>query len=206
MRAAVDGGIGSQRCETVADTMSALRSIHVRGRLLSRIRKVLGKTSHHNSKTLADNTHWNELACLTRLTLVANYLPRHVTHGQVFVPECAHFVSLVAGTGQLLVRTSVYGMVVNQLHSTYLARSTSGEGAATPEIQSLLDEFATTETLKIFGLIRPTPTSDYAVYDPLNERQYLENLEKLAKLLARVMEALAGSRCMSSACAVVTDC
>ena len=40
MRAAVDGGIGSQRCETVADTISALRSIHVRGRVLARIRKV----------------------------------------------------------------------------------------------------------------------------------------------------------------------
>ncbi|EKM59988.1 uncharacterized protein PHACADRAFT_115378 [Phanerochaete carnosa HHB-10118-sp] len=194
MRAAVDGGIGSQRCETVADTMSALRSIHVRGRLLSRIRKVLGKTTHHPSRSLADNDNWNELACLTRLTLVANYLPRHVTHGQVFVPECAHFVSIVAGTGQLLVRTSVYGIVVNQLHSTYLARSASGEGSATPEIQALLDEFATTETLKIFGLIRPTPTSDYAVYDPPNDRQYLENLEKLSRLLVRVMEILAGSR------------
>lgn len=195
MRAAVDGGIGSQRCETVADTMSALRSIHVRGRLLSRIRKVLGKTSHGPpTRSLADSVHWNELACLTRLTLVANYLPRHVSHGQVFVPECAHFVSLLAGTGQLLVRTSVYGMVVNQLHSTYLARSTSGEGTATPEIQSLLDEFASAETLKIFGLIRPTPTSDYAVYDPANDRQYLDGLEKLAQLLARVMETLAGSK------------
>lgn len=42
MRAAVDGGSGSQRCEIVADTMAALSSINVRGRILSRIRKVSG--------------------------------------------------------------------------------------------------------------------------------------------------------------------
>lgn len=195
MRAAVDGGIGSQRCEAVADTVSALRSIHVRGRILARIRKVLGKTSHQPSRSLADNVHWNELACLTRLSLVASYLPRHLTQGHIFVPESAHFVSLVAGTGQLLVRTSVYGMLVNQLHSAYLARSASGDANTTPEIQSLLDEFATARTLKVFGLMRPTPTSDYAVYDPPNDRQYLENLEKLSILLSRVMEALAGSQC-----------
>lgn len=45
MRAAVDGGIGSQRCETVADTMSALKSIPLRGRILSRIRRVCSNLS-----------------------------------------------------------------------------------------------------------------------------------------------------------------
>ncbi len=40
MRAAVDGGIGSQRCELVADTMASLTSINVRGRIGSRLRKV----------------------------------------------------------------------------------------------------------------------------------------------------------------------
>lgn len=209
MRAAVDGGIGSQRCEIVADTMSALKSINVRGRILARIRKVsarvwmsvcidlrmiqvLGKTNHQSVKTLGDNNHWNELACLIRLTLMASYLPRTASHSQIFVPEIAHIVSLVAGTGQLLVRTSVYGMVINQLHSTYLARSASGDSSGAPEIQALLDEFASPDILKLFGLIRPTPTSDYAVYDPINDRQYLEVLESLSLLLERLMRALAG--------------
>lgn len=154
--------------------------------------EVLGKTSHSSSKTLGDNAHWNELACLIRLSLMASYLPRNASHSQIFVPEFAHIVSLVAGTGQLLVRTSVYGMVVNQLHSTYLARSTSGDGSGAPEVQALLDEFASPDILKLFGLIRPTPTSDYAVYDPHNDRQYIEILENLSRLLERLMKALAG--------------
>lgn len=145
------------------------------------------------SKSLSDNVYWNELACLTRVTLVANYLPRHATHTQLYVPEAAHFVSLLAGTGQLLVRTSVYGVVVNLLHSIYLTKSATGESTVSPQIQALLDECATPKTLKMFGLRRPTPTSDYVVYDPPNDKQYLESLEQLSLLLTRIMEATAGS-------------
>ena len=145
-------------------------------------------------KTLSDNAYWNELACLSRLTLVANYLPRHATHAQLYVPEAAHFVSLLAGTGQLLVRTSVYGVVVNLLHSMYLAKSASGETSVSPEIQALLTECAAPATLKMFGLRRPTPTSDYALYDPVSDMQYLTSLEHLSLLLVRIMEATAGSR------------
>jgi hypothetical protein len=156
---------------------------------------VLGKTSHQPSRSLADNVYWNELACLIRLALVTAYLPRHATHNQIFIPEGAHLVSIAAGTGQLLVRTSVYGMVVNQLHSVYLARSAVSDGSGAPEIQMLLDELANMETLRLFGLVRPTPTSDYAVYDHPNDRQYLDSLEKLSALLVRVMETVAGSPC-----------
>ena len=40
MRAAVDGGMGSSRCDKVADTMSALNTINVCDRILARVRKV----------------------------------------------------------------------------------------------------------------------------------------------------------------------
>lgn len=156
--------------------------------------QTLGKTSLKPSKSLVDNVYWNELACLTRLTLVANYLPRQPSHTQLYVPETAHFVTLLAGSGQLLVRTSIYGVVVNLLHSMYLVKTNSGEATVSPEIQSLLDECASSKTLKMFGLRKPTPTSDYAVYDPQNDKQYLESLEQLSLLLARIMDVTAGSR------------
>ena len=155
---------------------------------------MLGKTSSRPSKTLSDNVHWNEIACLTRLCLVANYLPKNGTQAQLHVAEGAHYISLVAGTGQLLVRTSVYGMVVNQLHSVYLARPAGESNTLSPEIQGLLDECATNEVLKIFGLFKPTPTSDYVVYDPPNDKQYLDSLEKLGDLMLRIISAIAGSQ------------
>jgi len=40
VRAATDGGIGTRRCEIVADTLVVLSSISVRGKILSKLRKV----------------------------------------------------------------------------------------------------------------------------------------------------------------------
>lgn len=40
IRTAVDGGVGSRRCETVARIVAALSSINVRGRLFSKLRRV----------------------------------------------------------------------------------------------------------------------------------------------------------------------
>lgn len=40
MRAAVDGGLGSRRCEQVADTLIAMSSINVRARVLMKLRRV----------------------------------------------------------------------------------------------------------------------------------------------------------------------
>ena len=41
MRSAIDGGVGSKRCEVIARTVAALSSINVRGRILSKLRKVI---------------------------------------------------------------------------------------------------------------------------------------------------------------------
>ncbi len=191
MRAAVDGGMGSQRCEVVADIMTGITSINVRGRIFARIRKVLGKTSSKLTKSLSDNPHWVEIACLTRLALVANYNPRNLTHAQLFVPEAAHLVTLIAATGDILVRTSVYGIVVNLLQAVYLARM--GETGANPEMRALLDECATQDNLRSFGLMRPNPTSDYVPYRPPNDKAFIDSLENLTVLLGRIMEVISGN-------------
>jgi neurofibromin 1 len=40
VRAATDGGIGSRRCELASDTIVVMPSISVRGKILSKLRKV----------------------------------------------------------------------------------------------------------------------------------------------------------------------
>jgi len=39
-RAAIDGGISSRRCESIADTLVMLGSINVRGKVLAKLRRV----------------------------------------------------------------------------------------------------------------------------------------------------------------------
>lgn len=39
-RAAIDGGISSRRCESIAETLVVLSSINVRGKVLAKLRRV----------------------------------------------------------------------------------------------------------------------------------------------------------------------
>ncbi|KAI0775878.1 hypothetical protein BD413DRAFT_470082 [Trametes elegans] len=193
MRAAVDGGMGSIRCEKVADTMCALNSINVRGRILARLRKVIGKTSIKPTRNLADNVHWNEIACLTRLLLVLGNASKNVVQIQLFVPELMHLVTLIAATGQLYVRCTVFAIVTHMLHGLYSLQLTDS-GTATPDIQPRIDECVQPEGMRLFGISKATPTSDYMLYEPPNGKAVIDDLESLTRLLLRIMEACASSK------------
>ncbi|KAH7931340.1 hypothetical protein BV22DRAFT_1124264 [Leucogyrophana mollusca] len=191
IRAASDGGIGSRRCETIARTAAALASINVRGRIFSKLRKVLGKTSLKPSKSLQDNVHWNEIATLTRFALVASNHSKQAAYDNLYVPDICHIVTLVAGTGQTIVRKSVYGIIMNFLQSLFLARA---EDASGPDLRGLIDELITLENLQLFGLTRQSSTSEYCNYDPPTDKAVIDSHESLTRLLVRIMEVTAGSK------------
>ncbi|KAH7887502.1 hypothetical protein F5I97DRAFT_2056906 [Phlebopus sp. FC_14] len=190
VRAAADSGIGSRRCETIARTTAALASVNVRGRIFSKLRKVLTKTSIKPPRTLPESTHWNEIATLTRFALVASNHSKQAAFDQVYVPDICHIVTLVAGTGQTLVRKSVYGVIMNFLQSLFLARADDASG---PDLRALIDELVTVEILQLFGLTRQSSTSEYSDYDPPNDKAAIDTLEALTRLLTRIMEVTAGS-------------
>ncbi|KAF8559154.1 hypothetical protein OG21DRAFT_1570167 [Imleria badia] len=191
IRAAADGGIGSRRCETIARTAAALASINARGKIFSKLRKVLGKTSLKPSRTLPENIHWNEIATLTRFALIASNHSKQAAFDQLYVPDICHIVTLVAGTGQTLVRKSVYGIIMNFLQSLFLARA---EDASGPDLRALMDELITIESLQLFGLTRQSSTSEYSNYDPQNDKAMIDSQEALTRLLVRIVEVTAGSK------------
>lgn len=86
----------------------------------------------------------------------------------------------------------MHGIVVNLLNTLYTARL--ADSAASPELQQLITECEQPETLRLFGLLRPTPTSDYANIDPPTDKLYVDNMESLVRFLARVLETIAGSK------------
>lgn len=105
-------------------------------------------------------------------------------------------MTLIAATGHTNVRTSVYGILLNLLHSVYAARL--ADSTVSMDIQGLLNECSEPEVLKLFGLYRPTPLSEYIIVDPPNDKAFLDGLDNLVRLLVRVMEAIAGSKGIST--------
>ena len=154
--------------------------------------QVIGKTSIKPTRNLSENVHWNEIACLSRLILVVGNNAKNTVQSQLFVPEIMHLVTLIAATGQLYVRGTVWGIVTHMLHALYSLRLT--DATASPEIQVMLDECCQPEGLRLFGLNKPTPTSDYVLYDPPSTKAVIDDLEALTRLLLRIMETISGTK------------
>ena len=141
---------------------------------------------------MADNVHWNEIACLARLLLVLNNSAKNTVQIQLFIPEIMHLVTLIAATGQLYVRCTIYAVVTHMLHGLCSLRLT--DATASPELQVVLDECTQPEGMRLFGISKPSPTSEYALYDPPNGKNVIDDLEALTRLLLRIMEAIAASK------------
>ena len=118
--------------------------------------------------------------------------PKNVVQSQLFVPEMMHLVSLIAATGQLYVRGTVYGLVTHMLHALYSLRLT--DSTASPEIQMMIEECCQPEGLRLFGLSKPSPTSEYLTYNPPTGKTLIDDLESLTRFLLRIMETIAGTR------------
>ncbi|KAI0306901.1 hypothetical protein B0F90DRAFT_1915023 [Multifurca ochricompacta] len=192
MRAAIDGGASSHACEVIALIMTPLSSINVRGQILSKMRKALGKASVKPTGTLAENPHWNEIASLSRLALVASQQSKQPNVVQFYTPELIHIITLIAATGEVVVRSTVWGLVLDLLQSLWLSRSS--DAIAGPEIRHLHEEGSNLETLKFFGLNRAPWTNELVVYNPMTDGEVLDCQEGLTRFLIRVMEAAAQTR------------
>ncbi|KAA1466679.1 hypothetical protein DENSPDRAFT_831556 [Dentipellis sp. KUC8613] len=192
MRAAIDGGIGSERCETIALIMMPLSSINVRGQILSKMRKALVKTSAKPTRSLADNPHWNEIAAMTRLLLVASQQARQPVLSQFYVPEVIHMVTLIAATGETQVRMTVWALIVDLVYGLYVARAS--DAIAGTELRLLFDETSRPEILKIFGLVQLTRSSELVTWDPKTDTEIMDSQVGLTRFLMRVMESAAQSK------------
>lgn len=189
MRAAIDGGASSHACEVIALIMTPLSSINVRGQILSKMRKALGKASVKPTGTLAENQHWNEIASLSRLALVASQQSKHPNVAQFYTPELIHIITLIAATGEVVVRSTVWGLVMDLLQSLWLSRSS--DAIAGPEIRHLHEEGSNADTLKFFGLSR---TNELVAYNPITDDEVLDCQEGLTRFLIRVMETAAQTK------------
>lgn len=138
-----------------------------------------------------EDGHWNEIATLVRLVYVAGNQSKQLSHHQLYVPEIMHVASFIAGIGPTLIRKSVYGIIMNLLQSLYLTRP---EDAGGPNFLNLINECTQPETLQLFGLTRSTSTSDYTDYEHTSDKVLLDSLERLSRLLVRIMEISAGSQ------------
>ncbi|KDQ15349.1 hypothetical protein BOTBODRAFT_54648 [Botryobasidium botryosum FD-172 SS1] len=185
-RAAIDGGMGSRRCEAVADTLVVLSSINTRGRLLAKLRRAICKTQVRPTRTLTENPVWNEVAALTRLALTVLYNTRTPVQTQMFAPEIFYLVAFLAATGPLAMRTCVYRTFLNFVQTLLVARVDDPD--AQERLRLSLEHCGTNEVLQLFGIVRTDITSEYSLAESTSDQASVDVLEKIGQLLLEILD------------------
>lgn len=140
----------------------------------------------------SNNPGWPEVSTLIRIALIAGTETTQPINNQLYVPEIAHIVTLVAGVGSTIIRKSVYGIFINLVQSLYFARHE--EGPAPELLQFIEDVTSHEDVLNLFGMSRATTTSEYSNFDVEKEKLVIHQQEKLTALLVRFMDLSAGSK------------
>lgn len=111
----VENGVGSVQAEIIADTLVTMSSVSIRGKVISRMRRVIERTSIQPCRHLVEHPSWNEIAVLLRFILMLSF--NNTGPVMPYIPEIFHIVSILVVTGPTLIRSSVHELVVNTIHT-----------------------------------------------------------------------------------------
>lgn len=182
----IEHGVGSPQAEAMADTFVTLSNIAVRGKVVSRLRKVLQKTSFKPTRTLTDHWTWNEIAILIRFVLMLSFNNRGPVKS--YVPEIFHIVSLVVGVGPTIIKASVHGLVVNIIQA--LCTTMPIQDANVKKLQLILSEMSDTKYRLLFGLFKTHTNAFTLSADTLNDASESVSLMSLETIVNNLLEVI----------------
>ncbi|CAO3626389.1 unnamed protein product [Cunninghamella echinulata] len=179
-------GVGSPQAEAMADTFVTLSNVAVRGKVISRLRKVLQKTSFKPTRSLTEHWTWTEIAVLIRFVLMLSFNNRGPVKS--YVPEIFHIVSLVVGVGPTIIRASVHGLVVNMIQS--LCTSMPLPEANIQKLQLLLTEVSDSKFRLLFGLHKSHANAFTLTSDTMNDNAEPIQLLALESVISQLLEVI----------------
>lgn len=115
VKAAISLGSDADGVKVLGSILAANGNTTIRGKLVSRLRKALNRTSLRSTRRLEDNNVWSELCVLVRLCLCVSF--NNGVQSQLFLPELFHLITMLANTGSSNMRSSVLQLLINTLHA-----------------------------------------------------------------------------------------
>ncbi|KAI9761574.1 MAG: 3-dehydroquinate dehydratase (3-dehydroquinase) [Chaenotheca gracillima] len=103
------------RGDRIASIAAGLSSTIVRGKLITRLRRILNRSSLRPTRNLADNAVWDEICVLLRICLAVSF--GSGPQSQLFLPELFHIITMVVNSGSLAMRHCVHKLLVNTVHA-----------------------------------------------------------------------------------------
>ncbi|TVY85411.1 Neurofibromin [Lachnellula suecica] len=192
-KTALGFGLDDERTEILGSIVASLGTITIRGKLLSRLRKALNRTSLRPTRQLPDNTVWGEICVLLRLCLSASF--DSGVQSQIFLPELFHLVTMLANTGSTDMRIMVHRLLVNTIHA--ICTTFPLEDIKLARLKILLTSLSEPRNDSLFNLSNRDGVSISSLQD--SGIPALNATESLAILLSEVSTVAAPSVDMSNA-------
>lgn len=187
-------GLYDEHTQSLTSILTAIGTITLRGKVISRLRKALNRTSLRPSRFLPDNPVWAEICMLLQFCLSLSF--DCGVQAQLYLPEIFHIVTMLANTGTPDIRILVHKLLVNSIHAAYT--SFNLDEAKLAKLRGILDILLEPRN-DIFSL-PPVHSRDGSSISTNHESApTLANTENLASLLFEVCAIAAPSVDMANA-------
>ncbi|CAK7197774.1 5'-3' exoribonuclease 2 [Sporothrix eucalyptigena] len=108
-------GIHDDQAEILTSIVTGIGTITIRGKVISRLRKALNRSSLRPTKHLPDNAVWAEICVLLQFCVSLSF--DSGIQSQLYLPEIFHIVTMLANIGTPDVRFLVHRLLANSLHA-----------------------------------------------------------------------------------------
>ena len=108
-------GIHDEQAEILTSIVTGIGTITIRGKVISRLRKALNRSSLRPTKHLPDNAVWAEICVLLQFCVSLSF--DSGIQSQLYLPEIFHIVTMLANIGTPDVRFLVHRLLANSLHA-----------------------------------------------------------------------------------------
>ena len=115
VKTALSIGLHDEQTETLTSIVSAIGTISLRGKIISRLRKSLNRSSLRPTKHLADNAVWPEICVLLQFCVSLSF--DSGVQSQLYLPEIFHVVTMLANIGPIDIRFLVHRLLANSIHA-----------------------------------------------------------------------------------------
>jgi neurofibromin 1 len=194
IRAALGFGV-EDRTDILGSIMISLKTVTARGKILSKLRKALNRTSLRPTKHLPDNSVWDEICVLLSLCLSMSFDSR--VQSQLYLPELFHIITILANTGSSDVRIIVHRLLVNTIHA--LCTNFPLEEAKIARIRAILTSLSETRNEPHYNIIGMARDGIFLTQPQETGGSGLLSTETLASLLSEISNLAAPTVELSNA-------
>lgn len=195
IKAASSIGLHDEQTETLTSIVTAIGSITLRGKVITRLRKALNRSSMRQSKYLPDNVVWPEVCILLQFCVSLSF--DSGIQAQMFLPEIFHIVTMLANTGSPDIRVLVHRLLVNSVHAA--CTSFNLDETRQTKLRGVLESLSETRT-DIWSLTTAYTGRDGASMSTTQEYgPMLQATETLAAIMFEICSIAAPSTDMANA-------